>query len=158
MTCTVAIDSAVARNYADKFISTTTQIAAQAGWDLRLISISETALAHAFAEAGKDVDAIRMRRNPPSISAAKIAGVVTFRLVRWNPIHLSGELCEEGRALKINFLAAFAFSLKHVLNTNLTAFPSSVTQEFQYTLARRHTNQETLGLAYDLMHYHVTAP
>ena len=109
----------------------------------------------ALAESSKDIDALVSRRKHPQISSGKLAGVVTFRISRWSPIHLSGDLREDPIALKLNHLAPFALCLKHFLAVNITHFPANVTQEFQYTLLRRHTNQETLGLAYDMLDQYV---
>lgn len=153
--CTFSISSEIVQSGTEKYILVLRDIAKSAGWDFSLISLSNLSLGLAFGEAAKDIEAIKSRRHPDEISAAKIAGVLTFRLVRWTPIHLSGELLENPVALKLNFLTAFAFSLKYILNTNIRSFPTSVTQEFQYTLARRHTNQETLGMSYDMLQFYV---
>lgn len=124
--------------------------------DANLISLSEHAIGQALAEANKDIKAMQQRRQfKNGISASKIAGIVTFRLVRWTPVQLHSPQCENENALKINFMAAFAFALKHILNVNIIAFPTKVTREFQYNIARRHTNQETLGLAYEMLEYHI---
>ncbi len=76
-------------------------------------------------------------------------------MAKWSPIHLSATLIENDDALQLNLLVAFAFSLKHILNVNISNIPSTVTKEFLYTLSRRHTNQETLGLAYDMIEFAV---
>ncbi|MBF0238120.1 MAG: hypothetical protein HQM12_10465 [SAR324 cluster bacterium] len=154
-TCTLTIDQNIVHTGTEKYLLVLEDIAHSAGWDLSMINLSTLSLGLAFGEAAKDIEAIKSRRQPDEISAAKIAGVITFRLVRWNPIHLSGDLLDHPIALKINFLAAFVFSLKYILNTNITNFPTSVTQEFQYTLARRHTNQETLGMSYDMLQFYI---
>lgn len=122
--------------------------------DQRLISLSERAIGQALAEANKDIKAMQNRRQFQSgISPSKIAGIVTFRLVRCMPIQLHSPLSENGDALKINFTAAFAFALRHILNVDLRGLPANVTKEFQYNIARRHTNQETLGLAYEMLQH-----
>lgn len=137
------------------FFDVVAVIASRRGWDTEAIHVSRTALSLALAESAKDIKAMQMRRNPGEISSGKIAGIVTFRLARWNPIHLSGELIEDPTANKLNALVAFALSLKHFLGANILDFPSGVTSEIQYTLLRRHTNQETLGLAFDVLDFHI---
>lgn len=140
---------------AQKFIGITEDIAEINLWNLDDISISQHALSSAMAESSKDVQAIINRRNHNEISPGKLAGIITFRISRWSPIHLSPSLNENHLALKLNALVPFVLSVKHFLAVNISHFPPSITKEFHYTLLRRHTNQETLGLAYDMLEFHV---
>jgi hypothetical protein len=146
--------------YHQKYVSTVNDIVCKfnPSLDANLISLSEHAVGQALAEANKDIKAMQQRRQfKNGISASKIAGIITFRLVRWTPVQLHSPQSENESALKINFMAAFAFVLKYILNVDLKNFPPNVTREFQYNIARRHTNQETLGLAYEMLEYHMTA-
>ncbi|MBF0132122.1 MAG: hypothetical protein HQL75_05990 [Magnetococcales bacterium] len=145
-----------AEKVAALFGKITIGIAKRCRWDLNQISISEHALQGALSESAKDVQAIINRRNHNEISPGKLAGILTFRISRWGPIQLSGELKEDPRAMKLNAAVPFALCLKHFLGVNITNFPSAITEEFHYTLLRRHTNQETLGLAYDMLEFHVS--
>ncbi len=120
-------------------------------WDGSKISVSLFTLSDSIAEAVLDVKAMKVRRKPDSISLGKIAGIFTFRLCRRGPIFIHEELIEDEIANKINLLAAMAFSLKYLINVDIAQFPRDVTRELQYCLAKRHTNQETLGLVYDTM-------
>lgn len=152
----ILFSNRVALEITDSFVKIVEEILANRGWNPDDISISQHALSSALAESVKDVQAIINRRNHNEISPGKFAGVVTFRISQWNPIHLSGELLEDPTALKLNALVPFALCLKYFLNVNIAHLPENFTEEFHYNLLRRHTNQETLGLAYDMLEYHVT--
>lgn len=142
--------------YTRYYLQTVKDLATKGGYSLANLNISERALASALAEASKDIRIMQSRRLPKDgLSPSKIAGIITFRLARWAPVQMLSPLCEDRVALKLNFLAAFAFSARYILKLNLRYFPSEVTGEFQYTLSRRHTNQETLGMAYEMMSYHM---
>ncbi len=148
----------VIETYHQRYVRVVGEIVSKANPPLnpKLVSLSERAVGQALAEANKDIKAMQHRRQfKHGISASKIAGIVTFRLVRWTPVQLHAPQSEDENALKINFMAAFAFALKHILNVDLKNFPTKVTREFQYNIARRHTNQETLGLAYEMLEYHM---
>lgn len=116
------------------------------------VMVSDRALSLAFAEAAKDLEIMHIRRRPKSgISSAKIAGVITFRLSRFAPIQLAAKTAENDLALKLNALVPFALAMKAIMHKDITNFDSKVSREIQYTLARRHTNQETLGLVYEIL-------
>jgi hypothetical protein len=150
------ISEGAATEIIETFVLVVTDIAESRGWDIGDISVSRHSMVGAIAEATKDVKAIINRRNHKEISSGKIAGILTFRIARWNPIHLSGDLIENPVALMLNSLAPFAWSLKFLLTSDMKHLPENVTKEFHYTLQRRHTNQETLGLAYDMIDFHMT--
>ena len=117
------------------------------------IHVSLNALTLALAEAKTDLEIMTMRRRPSKgISLAKIAGIITFRLSRFAPINLTGNALENDVALKLNDLVALTLALKAILGIDIQAISSThATKELQYTLARRHMNQETLGLAFELL-------
>lgn len=121
------------------------------GWDCSQIAISSLALANAFSESSRDIQAIINRRQHPPVSHGKIAGVITFRLFRWAPIHLNNDLLENPLALKLNAIVPFNLCLYRIMRINITDLSEETTKEFLYTLLRRHTNQETLGLVYDMI-------
>ena len=133
------------------------QIALQLALNIKLkkeeIHISNNSLALAFAEAATDLQIMALRRQPKSgISLPKIAGILTFRLARFAPINLIGVALENDIALKLNELTALALSMKAIMHMDISLVESDhVTKELQYTLARRHMNQETLGLAFDIL-------
>ncbi|MBF0176354.1 MAG: hypothetical protein HQL63_05840 [Magnetococcales bacterium] len=140
--------------FSDYFSVTAFEMAQQVKWSTDGIEISEHALNGALAESRKDVQAILNRRGC-SASGGKLTGIITFRVSRWCPIQLSNDLIENPLALKLNGLVPFALCLKYIFTIDIARLPQSITQEFHYNLLRRHTNQETLGLAYDMIEYHV---
>lgn len=94
-----------------------------------------------------------LRRKPKNgISPARVAGIVTFRLARFAPINLSGAALENDTAQKLNELAALALALKSIMLLDIDKIESvHSTRELQYTLVRRHMNQETLGLVFEIL-------
>lgn len=122
------------------------------------ILISKNAISRAFAEAATDLEIMSQRRKPKNgISLSKIAGIVAFRLARFAPINLTGTALENDVALKLNELVALALAMKSIMHMDIDVVASPhVTQELQYTLVRRHMNQETLGLAFEI--FSKTAP
>lgn len=142
-----------AQNLAKLYGQTAKEIARRLGLAPSDVHISRHALSLALGEAAKDLKIMQIRRQPKSgINPAKIAGVLTFRLSRFSPIQVSGAALENDIALKLNTLSAFALSLKAFMKMDITDIRSEhVTRELQYTLARRHTNQETLGLVFDML-------
>lgn len=133
-------------------------VAAVAGLRKSEILISKNAITLAFAEAATDLEIMSLRRKPKNgISPSKIAGIVAFRLARFAPINLTGAALENNVALKLNELVALALAMKSIMHIDIDMVRSPhVTQELQYTLVRRHMNQETLGLAFEI--FSKTAP
>jgi len=135
-----------------QYSSIAVQIAAAVGLKTSDILISRNALSLAFAEAATDLEIMSLRRKPKNgISLSKIAGIVAFRLARFAPINLTGATLENDVALKLNELVALALAMKSIMHFDIDMVASPhVTQELQYTLVRRHMNQETLGLAFEV--------
>jgi hypothetical protein len=129
------------------------QISEGAGLRNTEILISNNAVSLAFAEAAADLEIMSLRRKPKNgISPSKIAGVVAFRLARFAPVNLVGAALENDVAQKLNELAALALALKSIMHIDIDKIASKhVTMELQYTLVRRHMNQETLGLAFEIL-------
>lgn len=128
------------------------EIADRQNWFVNQIHISRVALEIAFAEIRKDCRAIINRRNPQNgVSIGKIAGIVTFRLVRFTPVQISEDLLENEKAVFLNIYIAIAFSLRTLLNRNVGEVREEVIKELAYTLSRRHTNRETLGMVFEFI-------
>ena len=122
--------------------------------DQRLISdiqISNTAFKDAIDDASKDLEFLRQRRLPGGISFGKIAGVIVFRLGRARIIHLPKNLLDNTAGLNLNYFLAVTTGLKDVLAVNNDDIPNTIMRELLYCIARRHVNQETLGLNFDLI-------
>jgi len=114
------------------------------------IVISENAFSSALLESSKDMQMLESRRLPDGISRPKIAGVLAFRLSRWNVISLPECLANSRELLQINYLAALAFAYDF-LGIDVQKVDVGVRRELQYNLVRRHSNQETLGLCFAML-------
>jgi len=90
----------------------------------------------------------------------KIAGVVTYRLARANIIHLSPGCirCNNNNWIEKNNQPCPITTLNteiaiycglYFINKKYGDIPKEVRNEIIYTLNKRHTNQETLGIVFD---------
>lgn len=149
----LALDADCIKELSQQYGQIALQLAKNASLSNADVHISNNSLSLAFAEAATDLEIMALRRRPRSgISLPKIAGILTFRLARFAPINLVGAALENDVALKLNELAALALSLKAIMHMDIAEVESDqVTRELQYTLARRHMNQETLGLAFEIL-------
>lgn len=114
------------------------------------VVISENAFSSALLESTKDLQMLTSRRLPKGVSDGKVAGVFAFRLSRWNIISLPECLSNHRDMMQLNYLAALSFSY-HYLGLDIRTIDSSIRLEIQYNLTRRHSNQETLGLCFDML-------
>lgn len=110
---------------------------------------SESELAAAFREADIDIVAISLRRKPfrKGISISKIAGMIAYRLSRHKIVYLIDKAAEGQSAFLLQDLTALTFVCERVLYVKP---PNSVLVELTYQIARRHANQETLAVCFDL--------
>ena len=101
---------------------------------------------------GKDKDT-----NYPKLARGKIAGITTYRLARASIIQMSSTCvsCWDTEKVKpkcgitiYNTLLAIKCGL-HFIQKKYTDIPEEVRKELIYTLNKRHTNQETLGIVFD---------
>lgn len=114
------------------------------------VVVSEHGFASALLESSKDLLMLSVRRLPNGVSKAKIAGVFAFRLSRWNIISLPQGLANSREAMQLNYLAALAFAY-NFLGVDAKKIDEETRAELQYNLVRRHSNQETLGLCFELI-------
>ena len=115
------------------------------------IYISETALADALDEICKDLTILNYRRNAQILTRGKLAGVILFRLSRWQIISTSNqELLEDRIFSNLNFLIPFCVALNYV-NIKYENIEEIIRTEILYSISRRHNNQETLGLVLDIL-------
>ncbi len=116
------------------------------------ISLSSRALENAVRDITKDLNILSHRRAHNSLSRGKLAGVVTFRMSKWHIISTREPLSEDKAGIKLNDLVALGFAFKYCLHVEYDKLPPSISREIQYTIARRHTNQETLGICFDVIY------
>ena len=156
-------DEFVNEETCDLIVERYIQIAAELCAKLKIspeqIVISEENLAGALEEFKLDIEILKLRRQHDDLSTGKIAGVLTFRLARWHIISFMEEVSNHVYSSKLGYLVALGVSMKHILNLDISGIEKSIRQELSYTLARRHTNQETLGLCFDVLEkYPKTSP
>jgi hypothetical protein len=110
---------------------------------------SERELRGAFEEAELDVVALWKRRRPErnGLSVGKIAGVLAYRLSRFKIVYFSERAAERRNAFIVQDLTALTFVCEQILHR---APPNRSLCELAYQLSRRHANQETLALFFDL--------
>lgn len=149
----ITLDKPTIEELARQYAGIVAALAENMGLCQSEVMISSQAVSLAFSEAATDLIIMSIRRNPKrGISPSKIAGIVAFRLARFAPINLGGAALEKYEALKLNELAALALALKSILRVNIaTVTPQYATMELQYALVRRHMNQETLGLVFEIL-------
>jgi len=133
------------------------------------VSFSPYNLRKACGEIEMDLRILFARRNnligqdertaSPLPTSGKIAGITTFRLARAHIIHLSpgcidciqrsadrnGIPCDID-SINIKFAV---FCGMFFIKKSYSAIPPEIRKEMIYTLTRRHTNQETLGIVFD---------
>jgi hypothetical protein len=117
--------------------------------DASCVGFSLKELGAAIHEANVDISALMMRRKPrKGISHGKIAGIIAFRLARCKILHLDEDTREHSWSFIIQDLVAIIFVTERVIRVNI---PENFIMELAYQIARRHANQETLGLCFDIL-------
>ena len=147
------LDETGKRSLAKQYVEAVSAISVGAGLSPADISISSHALSLALAESAADIEIMTLRRKPKSgISKSKLAGIVAFRLSRFAPIHVCGKSQNHPLSGKINEMAALVLAMKSLVHLNIADVRNKhASQELQYTLLRRHMNQETLGLVFEIL-------
>lgn len=119
------------------------------GIDTDNIVVSQWGISIVFNEVQSDLNALQMRRSfPHGISKGKIAGSLAFRLCKTPVISMTPEIAELkiAQKLPVDVAVGLAFEL---VGTNFEIWPMSLVREIKYFLAKRHCNQESLGICFD---------
>lgn len=115
---------------------------------LEYVEYSERELNLAVDEAEIDIRAMFARRSKEDgIAPGKIAGIVAFRLSRFKIVHFHEEGWNNSFMHLVQELAA-VFLVNRVFVKRL--IPEKSVMELSYQLSRRHANQETAGLFFDV--------
>ncbi len=110
----------------------------------------------AVSEINIDIETLKLRRNvEDGISIPKIAGIVVFRFVKYPVIFpkIKDDDCLHLRT--INNFIAINFAINKILEISEAEFNnlhSHISKELGFTFFKRHTNQETLGLVFEILH------
>lgn len=117
--------------------------------DLGSISFSKRELRLALEEAEIDVEALLRRRSPSDgVSLGKVAGVYAYRLSRFDIVHLAEAAYEQPTSFLLQHVVALNVVKRRILRIKVGA---ERTLELAYQMSRRHANQETLGLCFDVL-------
>ncbi|NCD33217.1 MAG: hypothetical protein EOL87_07315 [Spartobacteria bacterium] len=121
--------------------------------------ISGLAMGLALSESKKDVEMMRnRRRNDKGYARSKIAGILTFRLIKHHPVQVFGENLVMPEMTLINAAAAVELCFKHIMNFEFPRMKNlqrqSMIDELMYVAVYRHSNQETFALVYDALDFH----
>jgi hypothetical protein len=125
---------------------------------------SRCSLKEACIEIASDLRIILNRRRNlinrnqegfPRMSRGKIAGITVFRLARTHIIHQSND-CIRCSDQKTSVCTIFEYNTVLALfcgfffiNRSYGSIDKKIRNELIYTLNKRHTNQETLGIVFD---------
>jgi hypothetical protein len=116
---------------------------------LNEVDYSERELKLALDESDIDIKALFARRfRHNGISEGKIAGVLAYRLSRFKIVHLDNAGQNVSHIYMIQDLAAIF--LVQSLFLRVPIAPRRIF-ELAYQMSRRHANQETLGLVFDIV-------
>ncbi|MEA2019657.1 MAG: hypothetical protein U9N59_14545 [Campylobacterota bacterium] len=132
----------------EKYLDVTVQIINQYNIKHENVHISKHSLQSALIEVKKDIDNMISRRNDSDFTAGKYAGVITYRLSKWNIVSICSD--EQDYSI-VSYIIAVAVSYKHLLNKDISKLKPHIRKELIYVFARRHMNQETLGICFDLI-------
>lgn len=135
-------------------------VASELGIPDDAVEISPYEVALAIEECRKDLEVMEHRRSGvkgesfEGLSIGKLAGILVFRLSRYRVVHVHIDMLGGNHdkdyitsASKLQELSALRFVSDHILKI----FPHFWHSEMLYLLARRHTNQEMLGITFDVM-------
>ena len=135
----------VTKNYTDSLA----RVARHFKVDLDAIDFSKRELRLALEEAEIDVEALLRRRSAKlGISAGKVAGVYAYRLSRFDIVHLAEAAYEQPTSHLIQHVVALNVVKHRILRIKIGA---DRVLELAYQMSRRHANQETLGVCFDVL-------
>ena len=147
------IDSAILKELSSIYIDIIRNIILRdQNLDSEQVLISTKALSNALAEFAKDIEIMQKRRNKQDFSQAKYAGVIAFRLARWNILHINND---EKDFSVYPYLVALSVAFKYFLHIDIAKVDKEIIKELIYVSARRHANQEMLGICYDILHKYI---
>lgn len=126
------------------------QVCVSSGISPSAVIPSKRGLYAALREVQLDIDALHKRRSfTHGISKGKIAGILVFRLTRIPVLMLTVEVADNPAALKLQVNAAVLLGLEFV-SANHTQWPTFLIRELKYFVSKRHSNQECLGICFDI--------
>lgn len=139
----------VRREITSNYTDSLARVARHFKVDLGGIDFSKRELRLALEEAEIDIEALLRRRSTTyGVSIGKIAGVYAYRLSRFDIVHLAEAAYEEPEGHLIQHVVALNVVKARILRVK---FGPDRVVELAYQMSRRHANQETLGLCFDIL-------
>jgi len=140
---------AIRRAIIGTFAQTLMRVCRHFGFGYDGVSYSERELRLALEEAEIDIQALLTRRSREAgVSQGKLAGVYAYRLSRFKIVHFDASYHDDKFAYVVQDIAAILTVEKHILKARIG---TDRLKELAYQMARRHANQETLGLCFDVI-------
>jgi len=124
--------------------------------DYEPFNVNFSELKEAINNMKMDIKILLMRREKlignMRMSEGKIAGIITYRLVKAHIIHIHRKcnVCEQKCFIRINNVIAIMIGLDYI-HKKYTELSEGIRNEILYTIKHRHFNQETLGLVFDTL-------
>lgn len=120
--------------------------------DPRYFIISKTGLAEVIRDVKKDLEILKTRRSfGHGFSKGKIVGTIVFRLCREHKVVIIHPYLSENKlALHVPIEVTLALGLE-LVGLSLNAIPNFLLRELKFHLAKRHINQEALGICFDTL-------
>ena len=143
------INDAILKELSNIYIDVVKNIANSQNLENEQVLISQKALSNALAEFAKDVEIMQIRRNKQDFSPAKYAGIIAFRLSKWNILHINND---EKDFSVYPYLVAICVAFKYFLHIDIAEIDKEIRKELIYVFARRHINQEMLSICYDILY------
>jgi hypothetical protein len=141
----VSVRKEITSNYTDSLA----RVARHFKVDLTCVEFSKRELRLALEEAEIDVEALLRRRSAThGVSLGKVAGVYAYRLSRFDIVHLAGDAYELPESHLIKHVVALNVVKARILRIKIGA---DRVLELAYQMSRRHANQETLGVCFDVL-------
>jgi hypothetical protein len=142
------INDIILKELSNSYINAVKEIVKSLNLKNEQVLISQKALSNALAEFAKDIEIMQKRRNKHDFSPAKYAGIIAFRLSRWNILYIDND--EKDYSI-YPYLVAISVAFKYFLHLDIAKIDKEIRKELIYVFARRHINQEMLGICYDIL-------
>jgi hypothetical protein len=141
--------SAIRKAVITAFAQTLMRVCRHFGYDYDDVSYSERELRLALEEAEIDVQALLNRRSRENgVSEGKLAGVYAYRLSRFKIVHFGTKYHDDKYSYAVQDISSILTVERIILKAHIG---TDRLKELAYQMARRHANQETLGLCFDVI-------
>lgn len=155
------INPSESQTFYSKYVDIVTKICNSNGIPSNSILICTPTFLELVKDMERDLDFLVARRLLNGANSCKIAGIILWRLSRSSVTKFISTMtaCSKNDVIRyINFHAGLAFVIQEVLGEKVDKFISTsekpIYQELKYLIAHRHTNQEMVGLYFQILCAH----